>query len=194
MGLCLRCGKEIKEASVFCPHCGERISSKAFDPSDEDIDQEDFRIFIGKNADHYLRKFRNFQHNGEGRFAVTWNWSAFWMGFIWILYRKMYLWALLAFIIALTPVTYPLAMIGWGIVGNYLYYRQARKKILEYKSRPSITPRSLSLEELGGINRWVWFVGIIFFLFILVAVALGFMIFFHFLKYSLFEWPEFIEI
>jgi hypothetical protein len=111
-----------------------------------------------------------------------------------MLYRKMYLWALLAFFLALTPVAYPLVMLGWGMVGNYLYFRHGRKKILEYKFRSLISPTLPSLEELGGVNRWVWFIGIIFFLFILFIVVLGFLFFLHFLKYGFFEWPEFIEI
>jgi hypothetical protein len=194
MGWCLRCGKEIGEGSIFCPYCGEKLSSKAFDPTPDPVDEADLRSFVGKNADSYLNKFRRFRRGKEEGFAFTWNWSAFWLGFIWMLYRKMYLWALLAFVVALAPVAYPLTMIGWGITGNYLYYRQARKKTLEYKSRPVISPASLSLDELGGVNRWVWLVGIIFFLFIIFVVTMGFLIVLHFLRVSLFEWPEFIQI
>ncbi len=194
MGWCLGCGKAIGEGSRFCPYCGEKVPSQAFDPTVNPPDEADVRSFIGKNADYYLKKFRSFRVRGEDGFAVTWNWSAFWMGFIWMLYRKMYWWALLAFFIALTPVAYPLMMLGWGMTGNYLYYRHARKRILEYQFRPVISPAFLSLEEQGGVNRWMWFIGIIFFLFILLIAVLGFLLFLHFLKYGFFDWPEFIEI
>ncbi len=159
MTFCPSCGKGIEVGSAFCPHCGKRIALPAIDPSNESIIEEEFKIFIGKNADYYLYKFRNFSVRGANSFAVTWNWSAFFLGFIWMLYRKMYLWALIAFFIAFTPVALPLTMIGWGIVGNYLYYLHARKKILEYKSRQSqisIRPVPVRLrrsQSLGLVRR-----------------------------------------
>jgi hypothetical protein len=180
--------------NVFCPHCGNKIAPPAIDPLNDPIVEDEFGNFIGKHADYYLRKFRNFSRRGTNSFAVTWNWSAFFLGFIWMLYRKMYLWALAAFFIAFTPVALPLTMIGWGIVGNYLYYLHARKKIVEYKSRQGATPSTLSLAELGGVNRWVWFVGIIFFLFLLVIGILEFLLFLYFLDYTGFIRPQFVQI
>lgn len=196
MPFCPHCGKamDTETESVFCPHCGKKIALPAIDPSNDPIIEEEFRTFIGKKADHYLRKFRNFSGRGTNGFAVTWNWSAFFLGFIWMLYRKMYLWALVAFFIAFTPVAFPLTMIGWGIVGNYLYYLHARKKILEYKTRQGATPIILSLSELGGVNRWVSFVGFLFFLFLLSIVVFGFLLFLNFLEYKGFFMPQFVEI
>lgn len=194
MPLCLHCGRELGEGSLFCPYCGEKVAYKTSAPSSDPVDEEAFKTYIRKDADWYLRKFRAFRSGREDSFAVTWNWPAFWMGFIWMLYRKMYLWSLIAFFLALTPIAYPLTMIGWGITGNYLYYRQARKKILEYRSRPVISPESLSLNELGGVNRWVWFVGIVLFLFMVMVVVFGFLLVLYFLKYPFEEWPSIIEI
>ena len=77
-----------------------------------------------------------------------------------MLYRKIYLWALLAFLIALTPIGFPLTMIAWGVTGNYLYFLHARKKILDHKSQQKISSATAPpLNELGGVNRWVWFLG-----------------------------------
>ncbi len=194
MFVCQHCGKTIEIGSVFCPHCGEKIDSAIPDPSLESISEGEFRDFLRKNADYYLYKFRKFSGRGTTGFAFTWSWSAFFLGFIWMLYRKMYLWALAAFVIAFTPVAYPLTMIGWGIVGNYLYYLHARKKILEYKTRQVQTPTTLSLSDLGGVNRWVLFAGFLFFLFLVLIVFLGFQFIFHFLEYTGFYQPEFIEI
>ncbi|MBI5603087.1 MAG: zinc-ribbon domain-containing protein [Deltaproteobacteria bacterium] len=194
MPMCPQCGRAIERGNNFCPHCGEKIPPVGVEPSCDKVYEEDYRSFIGKNADRYLSKFRKFQFTGRDGFAVTWNWPAFWLGFIWMLYRKMYLWALLAFIIALTPVGFPLIMIGWGIVGNYLYYLHARKKILAFKYQPVGGPTSFSLNELGGVNRWVWFIGIIFFLFLLAVGVLGIMLILYLLNYGFFYWPDFIEI
>lgn len=194
MPACPRCGREIEPDSLFCRYCGERVSSMTPGASTDQVRDEDYRAFIGKNADRYVSQFRSFQNAGRDRFAVTWNWSAFFLGFIWMLYRKMYLWALLAFLIAMTPVGFPLIMIGWGITGNYLYYVQARKKILDITSRQMTAPTSLSLQELGGVNRWVWFVGIFFFLFLLVVGVLGTLFLLYLLKIGYFYLPDLIEI
>jgi len=194
MPLCPHCGKAIDQVNVFCPLCGGKTGPSGFISNVDPVSEVEFRTFIGKNADHYLRKFRNFSGRDTYNFAISWSWSAFFLGFIWMLYRKMYLWALLAFFIAFTPVAFPLTMIGWGIVGNYLYYLHARKKILEYKSRQGATPIILFLTELGGVNRWVWFVGFIFILFLLFILVLGFLLIFHFLEYRGFFAPQFIEI
>lgn len=194
MPTCPRCGREIEPDSFFCRYCGERVSSMTPDASYDQVRDEDYRAFIGKNADRYVSKFRSFQTAGRDRFAVTWNWSAFFLGFIWMLYRKMYLWALLAFLVAMTPVGFPLTMIGWGITGNYLYYLQARKIILDIKSQQMTAPTPLSLQELGGVNRWVWFLGIFFFLFLLVVGILGILFLLYLLKVGYFYLPDLIEI
>jgi len=194
MPFCPHCGKAMEMGSVFCPHCGKEIAPFVIDPSNEMIIEEEFRAFIGEKADYYLNKFRFFWDKGTTSFAVTWNWSAFFLGFIWMLYRKMYLWALVAFLIALTPISFPLAMIGWGIIGNYLYFLHARNKIIENRSRQGTTPIALSLSDLGGVNRWVWYIGFIFFLFLLFIVVLGFFIFFHFINYTFLGNPQSIEI
>jgi hypothetical protein len=194
MPFCLRCSREIVEGSLFCPYCGEKIGVVSSDSASDPVYEEDLKTFIGRNAEKYLRKFQAFGKEGEEGFAFTWNWPAFWLGFVWMLYRKMYLWSLVAFIIALTPIAYPLTMIAWGITGNYLYFRMARKKILEYRSRQSLSPSALPLEDLGGVNRWVWIVGVILFLFLLTLVAFGFLLLLYFLKHSFMDWPNFIEV
>lgn len=194
MPFCLRCGREIGEGNRFCPYCGEKVGLMASDSASGPVYEEDLKAFIGRNADTYLRKFQAFGKEGEESFAFTWNWPAFWLGFVWMLYRKMYLWSLAAFIIALTPIAYPLTMVAWGITGNYLYFRLARKKILEFRSRRAVSPATLPLEDSGGVNRWVWVVGIVLFLFLLTMVTFGFLLLLHFLKRSFIEWPNFIEV
>jgi hypothetical protein len=194
MPFCPHCGKTVEMGSLFCSHCGQKITSSAVDPSNKDIREEEFRAYIGKKADHYLNKFRFFGNEGRTGFAITWSWPGFFLGFIWMLYRKMYLWALAAFLIAFTPVSFPLAMIGWGIVGNYLYFLHVRNKIIDYKSRQTQTSPALPLAELGGVNRWVWLAGFVFLLFLLIFGFLGSLFFIHFLEYLGFFEPQFIEI
>ena len=57
------------------------------------VTEEEFAAFIRGKAQQYLLKFRKFSVGGNDRFAATWHWPAFLVGFWWLLYRKMYLWA-----------------------------------------------------------------------------------------------------
>jgi hypothetical protein len=192
MPFCPYCGQETEKEYAYCPHCGGRISLSTDHSSNDQVLEDEYRIFTGTKADYYLSKFRSFLSNRD-HFAFTWNWAAFWMGFVWMLYRKMYLWAFLAFLIALTPIALPLTMIVWGMVGNYLYFLQARKKILDYKSGQGAVSSSISLAELGGVNRWVWYAGIVLLLFVLTFGISVFLFFFHLLKNSLFCPPSYIK-
>jgi hypothetical protein len=70
----------------------------------------------------------------------------------------------------------------------------ARNKIIDYKSRQTQTSMALSLADLGGVNRWVWFVGFIFCLFLLIIGIVGFLFFLYLLEYAGVLKPEFIEI
>lgn len=179
--------------SRFCPYCGEKVAVPPNESSRNLISEGDYRTFIGKNAEPFLKPFRKFQTPDADRFVATWNWPAFWLGFIWMLYRKMYFWALVAFLIALTPFGFPVALIGWGVSGNYLYYLHARKKILKYQEHQNRFPGALSLNELGGVNRWVWVVGILLILLFLVVGVLGLILLLYLFNYPFFPIPDMIE-
>jgi len=135
------------------------------DESKTEVTEEDFSHFIGKNADKYLRKFKKFTVGGVDKASITWNWPAFFFGFLWMLYRKLYLWALLAFVLPIIPFlpSYSglLIMIVWGMTGNYIYYKHAKKKILKLKTDQLSFDLSLmaaSLRKIGGVNRWVAYI------------------------------------
>jgi hypothetical protein len=164
--------EEIKEVKAVI------VSS---DQSKTEVTEEDFAHFIGKKADKYLSKFRKFNVGGVDKFAVTWHWPAFFFGLFWMLYRKLYLWALLAFIldIIISSLPYyfaPLIMIVWGMTGNYIYYKHVKKKILKLKTDQSSFDLSLmaaSLRKIGGVNRWVPYTPVIIIIAgICVAIAI----------------------
>lgn len=99
---------------------------------------EDIRVFVGKNADYYLHRWELIEKTGLTR---SWNWSAFLFTWIWMVYRKMYLYAFIAFVMDLYAfiviafvkdlfVQY-LPLIGqyhWiirmllGLFGNFLFF------------------------------------------------------------------------
>lgn len=67
------------------------------------VTENELAAFIGGKAQKYLRKFRKFSIDGIDRFSATWYWPAFLVGFWWLLYRKMYLWAFVYLILLMIP-------------------------------------------------------------------------------------------
>jgi len=125
------------------------------------VTEDELAAFIGANAQKYLLKFRKFSVNGFDRFSATWHWPAFLVGFWWLLYRKMYLWAFVYFILLMIPYANVVAWISLPILGNYLYYKYAKRKILSVKTLQPSGDIFKTLLEIGGINKWVPVVGII---------------------------------
>ncbi len=160
MPFCSNCGNNLPADSRFCPHCGKgtesaQLASRFFAQRDNVVTEEDLRAFIGPRAEKYLAKFRLFQVNGIENFAFTWHWPAFFFGFWWMLYRKLYLWSLAAFIIAFIPYAGFAGMIAWGITGNYIYYKHASSKILSLRQRHSFSELTSTISQIGGVNRWI---------------------------------------
>ena len=175
--VCPSCNFEQAQSSE-CVRCGIIFEKFSENPPEEELKsqaeqiEEDFSAFIGNNADKYLSRFGKFNIGGADNFAITWHWPAFFFGSVWMIYRKLYLWALIAFVLELIPFTSPLAAIALAMSGNYLYYKHAKKKIDELKrSRPS-SDISSSLAQIGGVNRWVVTLTIVLFV---GVIAAGFM-------------------
>jgi len=125
------------------------------------VTEDELAAFIGGKAQKYLLKFRKFSVDGIDRFSATWHWPAFIVGFWWLLYRKMYLWAFVYFILLIIPYANVLAWITLAISGHYLYYRYAKRKILRVKTLQPSGDILKTLSELGGVNKWVPVAGII---------------------------------
>lgn len=181
MAYCTKCGEEVVEGSSFCQKCGERLPSMQSIPQSSPtaslITEEDYIIFIGKNAYTYLQNFKTFNINGTDKFSLTWHWPAFFVPFFWMLYRKLYLWALLAlllnFVLSIIPfVGFLLPMVIFGMTGNYIYYKHVKKKILELK-RLQVSPdiQRVELARGGGVNSVAVVIAPILFIFILGIFA-----------------------
>ena len=175
MSYCTKCGKEVTEGNSFCPNCGDQLSNIQSDmqnsPGSTIITEQDYGNFIGKNADKYLTKFKKFNIDGTDSFSATWHWPAFFVPFFWMLYRKLYLWALLVFVLMIMPVVnfaFPFLMILFGITGNYIYYKHTRKNLLEIKLAPSSSEiqKAANIAHQGGVNKAVVIVVAIWFIFI----------------------------
>ncbi len=159
MPYCTKCGKEVAEGSSFCQSCGEKLSAPQGSMRSASlssvITDEDFATFIGKNAEKYLTKFTKFNADGVDSFEATWHWPAFFVPFFWMLYRKLYLWALLTFVLGIIPYFGFFAMIAFGLTGTYIYYKHAKKKLLELKGlHPSSdVQRAIEIACAGGVNN-----------------------------------------
>ena len=92
---CGPCGKEIREGSVYCSQCGQKVDLQTQGSLAVGA-EEDYRAYLGPRADKYLLKFKRFTTKEEEGFALTWHWPAFFFGFWWMFYRKLYVWALVA--------------------------------------------------------------------------------------------------
>ncbi|MGD0169028.1 MAG: DUF2628 domain-containing protein [Smithella sp.] len=132
---------------------------------------DDYISLIAKNAGYYVSTFKNFESDRFDKIKATWNWPAFLFGFWWFIYRKLYLWALFAFVVNLMPfctkmiydiktsnilriVVGFLIMIIWGANANYIYYKHIKKKIAEIDNLHLLkTPRQAELTRTGGVNR-----------------------------------------
>jgi zinc-ribbon domain/Protein of unknown function (DUF2628) len=189
MQSCPQCNQQNQDDSKFCYQCGTSLSvlieGPAASPSTQSsqIESDLWREFIGPNADHYLKQFKKFGSEQAPRFALTWNWPAFlFISFLWFLYRKMYLYAM---VYAIGPIisTYLTGDITVGIVwsimagatGNYVYYWYCREQIGEIRRRAIGDPakRDLAVKETGGVQPYVIWVGVAFYvLFIMVMVKM----------------------
>jgi hypothetical protein len=158
---CPSCGKEVRAGASFCEGCGQGVAPGASLGEPSPFPNEgDVVCFVGEMSGYYLDKFRKFQAGRVETFAPTWNWSAFCFTTGWFLYRKMYLWTLLFFVASCIPVLGLVAWLAAGLAGNYLYYRHVSGRIAEARS---VTPEHelpAVLSQLGGVHRWVIWVGI----------------------------------
>jgi hypothetical protein len=60
------------------------------------------------------------------------------------------------------------------MIGNYLYYRHSKLKIIETRSTQSPQNFYPMLEEVGGVHRWVVSFGVV----IMVLITMLFALFF----------------
>jgi hypothetical protein len=140
----------------------------------DSITEEEIRAFVGPKAPYYLYQFSKFNSSGREIFKPTWNWSCFGFTFIWMLYRKMYIQAVVTFVIFCLPGINIIMHILAGCVGNYLYYRHVRGRILEIRATRSPGNIYPVLTEAGGVHRWAFLVAIA----VGVILAILFVIFF----------------
>lgn len=204
---CPKCGKPNDDAATFCVECGSVLPLPAGNISKSRTAagttaslEEYYKAAIGsKNQGYYLDRFSRFDRNGKA--GASWNWPAFFVTFYWLLYRKMWLNALLYFLFpylffALMGViagvtgrsSGPQAGMGYLVYlalifimvpmyANALYYRHCKKNISAVNASPHDTQRRLGeLSGKGGTSHialiLIFIFGLIAMIGILAAIAI----------------------
>jgi hypothetical protein len=178
MKSCGKCQQQNQDDANFCYQCGTDLASpnhvpEAAPPAATRTDQDVWRDFIGPNADRYLEHFKKFGPPQSPRFALTWNWPSFlFVSFLWFLYRKMYLYAV---VYAVGPMisTYLTGDMSSGMVwsvvagatANYVYYWHCREQIAAIKQQTwnDQARQRLAIKESGGVQPYVIWVGVAFY-------------------------------
>ena len=162
---CPECNANISDQAPQCPQCGYVRNAQASAPlaaepapasPDAASDDELLDAAIGPtNLSFYRPKFDRF---AAGQGSVSWNWPAFFVTIFWMLYRRMYGYALLVWFVLPIVFVIVAAIIGgisgdpavyggtyyllWMVFGfilipmfaNRLYYRHATRKIARAKT------------------------------------------------------------
>lgn len=131
---------------------------------------EELTAYVGPKAQVYRARFARFTRHGAPRFDFSWNWPAFFAGGWWYLYRKMYWWMVIDLGVSV--------LLGWtvfvpllwaaarAITGDYLYCRQADRKIRDARPLSSAAAPSGDAAHLarlareGGVHAWVPWVAV----------------------------------
>lgn len=127
-----------------------------------DISYEDLALFVGeKSEEFYLKKWTRMEKDNK---VISWNWYGFLFNYYWFLYRKMYGFGFLFFLvtIALNLIdTYfnvslnLIFIIITGAFSNFIYKNYAIKKINKIKgSVMDYEEQRQVLIKKGGIN-WI---------------------------------------
>lgn len=194
---CVKCGNKNRSEALFCEKCGEAINNVTKVPPasgerkaslDNDAKNYYDAVIGEKNTNYYLSLFEKFDLTGS---KISWNWPVFFLTVYWFLYRKMWGWAAIYFVLHCA-----IALVGSGLGGapafdflsgvisllifpmyaNYLYHRVVKKKI-ERVSRTATSEQDIISEliALGGTSRIVLILIPIFAIFmigVLAAIAL----------------------
>jgi hypothetical protein len=157
----------------------------SYDPSPSPLAAEELTAYIGPKADRYMRQFGKFTRTGTTRFEFSWNNPAAFLGLWWYLYRKMYVWALVDFVLSVLLGWTLFVPILWGVAravtADYLYFLQADRRIREARPISSAidapAANALRLARLaaeGGVNRWVAWVAIALTILLLAILLFAF--------------------
>ena len=206
MSACPSCSQETPPDANFCSQCGQVLVKNTpepeleAEPAPSETAPTTFQLwetFIGPSKSlqfslktwwtwrpaflYYKDKFSNLETPAGPRFALSWNWpAAFFDSFLWFLYRKMYMFALL-YAVAPALAIFITGDMTVGIVSrmlagasaNYLYYWHVKDKLQRIMSLPDMdsTARAEMVREEGGVQPYVLWLGVALHVFMMGLVV-----------------------
>ena len=165
---CPHCAAGNPQEALYCNQCGQQLAAAPAPASSPVVELALWRQFIGLRADAYLERFKVFRDGTQERFVPTWHWPAFGVGWLWYLYRKMYLHAAIFLFGGLLPMVLGAGLVGvviWNLfaalAANYLYYMHIKLTLaqIEHKAERDQETRDQLIHDAGGIQPYVWWLG-----------------------------------
>ena len=115
---CINCNSEIEDSANFCRYCGTKVTSISNDKEikDNSLEERCMKAYVGENK--------------YDKFSGSFNVFAFFLGPIYLLYRKMYLYTFLYFvIICVVSVLGIFANLILAFVVNSLYLSKVKTDV-----------------------------------------------------------------
>ncbi len=115
-----------------------------------------------KSQEYYKKAFEKYSASGVDQFQWNWSWWAMFGGVFYLLYRKLYIEALVYFILFVIIGMIPfVSLIFWIVSGGVLPYFVYKRYVKTKKqAEENIDDNSQQLEALravGGVNEWaIW--------------------------------------
>ena len=119
-----------------------------------------------KSVDFYKEGFAKYSAAGIDQFAWHWSWWAMFGGVFYLLYRKLYLEALIYFVLFATVGMIPIAgLIMWVASGGilpYFVYKRYKKTLAQVEENLGNADEQMTaLQTVGGVNQWAIWIAVI---------------------------------
>ena len=152
--ICKNCGALQDESAKFCEECGSSLAQivsvepeVSYEPVHAEAEPERVEVviepprrydspaadarevrerLIGTKTEFYLPKFETMETLNS---FTSWNWASFIFGTAWMVYRKMYVFGAVLWLVSQVIGAlglWPLSLVMWvayGVLGNYLYMK-----------------------------------------------------------------------
>ncbi len=130
-----------------------------------DLDPDELVDFAGPNGEVFAKYLEKCQAKDNGT-AVGWCWPAFFFGYLWFAYRKLYLYAIIIVVVmlAVSAIEWSLDLnipgylwfvlnILYGLLGKPAVLNQARKVSNDAESQNATAVlRSIYIRKNGGVS------------------------------------------
>jgi len=130
------------------------------------------KAFVGPNADQYQKMIKIIKVSDKSSFSKTlgWIWGAFFFPLAWLMYRKLWLYAvfvvgIIVLITLFAPNESNFAYILGAIVaaqGKYMYVRHAKSRVQSIAAdAPSPEEALKKISSAGGVSIFWGFMGLL---------------------------------